>query len=276
MFKNSIDQFEEHRKKEVNLGVGYPSILLHHTRKVQKCVICFHGYTVAPEQFLSLGEKLFNMGYNVYLPRLFLHGFPQKSKDTSSLTHLKLKEHLTKSIKLAEGLGDEISVVGLSLGGVLSAQAMNHFERVKRVVLISPAFGFKVGPKFLNVAVGGLLKWMPQKTIKWEKSESQVPVFRYDDYSTLALRGILELSAEVKKDFQVNNSKSSIFILLNDNDQAICNQTAIEYAQEMQKVGLKVEVLSIPKFYGLPHDFITPLKDGQDRQWLYNLIVSNL
>ncbi|MDB9744284.1 hypothetical protein OAA91_02025, partial [Fibrobacterales bacterium] len=125
MYESSVAKFDFYRKKEQELGVLYPSVLLEHGRKVKKCIVCFHGYTAAPEQFVELGKKLFEMGYNVYIPRLFLHGFPQKSKDTSSLTLTRLQEHLARSIEVAEGLGEKVSVVGLSLGGVLSAQAIN-------------------------------------------------------------------------------------------------------------------------------------------------------
>lgn len=276
MFEDSLQKFDAYRKKEEELGVLYPSFLLHHKKAVRKCVICYHGYTAAPEQFLQLGQMLFEMGYNVYLPRLFLHGFPQKSKDTSSLTLSKLQEHLDETIELAQGLGEEISVVGLSLGGVLSAQALSQYSKVKKAVFVSPAFAFKVGPKFLSGAVGGLLKWMPQKTKKWASTDSQVPAFRYDEYSTLALRGILELSSEVKNNLRELKSSSSVFMLLNDADQAICNETSCEYALEMKSAGVKVEVLSLPKFYGFAHDFITPLDDDHERDWLYQLISSKL
>jgi esterase/lipase len=277
MFAQAMKSFKKITLHEKEIGVEFESILFHHEERRQKCIICFHGYTAAPPQFLEIGKLLFDQGYNVYIPRLTLHGFADKSTDTSSLTSAKLKEHLDKSIEIAQNLGNSISIIGLSLGGVLGGLALNKYKYVESIVLISPAFAFNVGPKALKGALAGALKWMPQQNKKWGTKENfEEPPYCYDGYSTLALRAILEIAKEVKNTTKARTEEKNIFLLLNDSDESICNVSNLEYAENWQRSHFKTEVLIIPKFYHLPHDFISPGKSSSQRKWLYNLITSKI
>ncbi len=43
--------------------------LLSHGKKTATAVLWFHGYSTCPQQFVPLGQKCFEHGMNVYIPR---------------------------------------------------------------------------------------------------------------------------------------------------------------------------------------------------------------
>jgi hypothetical protein len=58
------------------------SILLTHAHRTNKVVVFFHGYSTSPQQFRQLGERFFQLGYNVLIPRLPEHGIATASSRT--------------------------------------------------------------------------------------------------------------------------------------------------------------------------------------------------
>ena len=57
------------------------SSLLTHGSKVAVAVIFLHGFTNCPYQADLLGKQLYELGYNVYVPRLPLHGSSDRMTD---------------------------------------------------------------------------------------------------------------------------------------------------------------------------------------------------
>ena len=52
-----------------------------HHRKVDRAVVLVHGYTTCPEQFHALGQRFFDLGYNVLSAPLPQHGFADRMTD---------------------------------------------------------------------------------------------------------------------------------------------------------------------------------------------------
>ena len=52
--------------------------LLTHGARAARAVVLLHGLTNCPEQFRALGERLYERGANVYIPRLPEHGLADR------------------------------------------------------------------------------------------------------------------------------------------------------------------------------------------------------
>lgn len=91
-------------------------------KRQKKPIDFFHGFTSCPEQFRELGEQFFEQGYNVYIPRMPHHGHADQLSDALLNTSSEeLAAFATESIDIARGLGDEVTVGGLSGGGTITA-----------------------------------------------------------------------------------------------------------------------------------------------------------
>ena len=97
-----------------------PSQLLTHGQRTEAVVVFFHGLTSCPAQGEELARAVFALGYNVYLPRMFGHGKADPyTLVLADLTAEHLVDLANESTDLAQGLGDEVIVVGLSAGGAI-------------------------------------------------------------------------------------------------------------------------------------------------------------
>src|SRR5712692_611162 len=98
--------------------------LLTYGRKVERVLVCLHGFTNCPQQFARLAQTFFDMGYNVLVPRLPQHGFANRlSHALGQLTADTLLTLTDEVIDVAHGLGAHVTLAGLSLGGTLALWA---------------------------------------------------------------------------------------------------------------------------------------------------------
>ncbi len=99
-----------------------------------KGVLLIHGFTGSPSEMILLGNYLYKQGYTVLGVRLAGHG-----TTVEEMAHTSWKEWYHSACNgyhLLRGICSEISVVGLSMGGLLAMQIGFNFP-VKKVVSIS-------------------------------------------------------------------------------------------------------------------------------------------
>src|SRR5439155_14264405 len=98
--------------------------------------------TSSPVQFRELGELFFQRGYNVFIPRMPRHGYRDRlSRDHATLTVAEFKAYASHTVATARGLGDHLTVAGLSVSGVLACWCAQRCSEVDLAVPIAPAFG---------------------------------------------------------------------------------------------------------------------------------------
>ena len=121
--------------------------LITHDRKVERAIILVHGYTNCPQQFNTLGQQFYDLGYNVLIAPLPHHGLADRMiEEHGLLTAEELAAYADETVDLAQGLGDQVVMMGISAGGVTTAWAAQHRSDIDLAVIISPAFGFKTDP----------------------------------------------------------------------------------------------------------------------------------
>jgi len=141
-----IQQDEEPITKEISR-----SILMTHGEKTEDVYVLVHGVTNAPHEFEELGKMLYDQGANVIILRMPHHGLT--SGDISELKALKPKEildYMNTTIDIADALGEDMTVIGLSAGSTAAAWMAQNREEVDRAVLLSPFMGIKETPMFLD------------------------------------------------------------------------------------------------------------------------------
>ena len=117
------------------------SRLLDHGEATEVVVVLFHGLTLnCPEQFVEFGTELFDAGANVLILRAPRHGLANVAGDgiggvsnVDGLEADELANFADTAIDIAAGLGDEVRVLGLSMGGVLATWTAQERVDVDRV-----------------------------------------------------------------------------------------------------------------------------------------------
>ncbi len=121
--------------------------LLSHGHRTERSIVFLHGLTNSPRQFEALGERFHALGYNVLLPRTPHHGLQNRLTDApSTLSAEALAAHADEAVDIARGLGEAVTVVGLSLGGTMAGWVAQHRADVTQAVLIAPGFGLRPLP----------------------------------------------------------------------------------------------------------------------------------
>src|ERR1700730_819411 len=118
-FETSLKAAREllrHERASPKVNPSCRAVLLEHGHSTSKAVAFMHGITSSPVQFHELGELFFARGYNVFIPRMPRHGYSDRlTHDPSRLTVAEFKTYATQTVDLARGLGDHLTVAGLSV-----------------------------------------------------------------------------------------------------------------------------------------------------------------
>jgi esterase/lipase len=249
-----------------------------HGLKVEKVIVFLHGYTNCPEQFRSLGEIFYNLGYNVFIPCFPHHGL----KDRLSKHHADLKAEelaaLTEEVMdIAHGLGSHITLVGLSCGGVMTGWAAQHRSDLDEAVLIAPAFGLHVIPSRLMSSARFLALRLPN-FFRWWDSQAKadlLPEHAYPWFSTHGLANVLRLGQAVLSAARSSKPAArSILVVTNANDFSVSNRVTAEVVRRWREQG--AEQLHTYEFAAelkLGHDLIDPGQADQRTEVVYPKLV---
>jgi hypothetical protein len=113
-YNQAVSQIEDVKSRDgesVNEVCKSKSLL--HNKKVEHTIVIFHGFTNCPEQFSQLGTKIYDLGWNVYIPRIPHHGNEDVLADElQNLTSGELVNTIAESVDIASGLGNEVHLMG--------------------------------------------------------------------------------------------------------------------------------------------------------------------
>ena len=181
-------------------------IFLTHGKKTRKVIVFFHGGTNSPRQFEALGRILYERGYNVLIPRIPHHGFKDRmTEDYAKLTARELTQLSDESVDIAQGLGEHITVAGLSMGANMACWLAQNRSDVNCAVIISPFWGWKGLPSFLLKPAFIILSILPNTFLWWDEKKKKAllgPTSAYYRFSTRGLAQIMLLGWVVIKEAQ--------------------------------------------------------------------------
>ena len=279
-FKESLERIDVLMKadpKEVD-PFGR-TILMNHGKKMKRVIVFFHGFTKNPRQFEALGRQFYGLGYNVYIPRIPYHGFKNPvSANLGKLTAEDLAVMSDEAIDIAQGLGEHVTVAGISMGGVMTGWVAQSRHDVDRAVLIAPSFGpYKFPEYFLKPAINYLLM-RPNYFIWWDlqKKESlKLPEATYYGFPSRAIGEVFRLGWCVKiLGKESRPSTPSIFVITNANDQAVSKEEINAVISDWQKRDAQIQNYEFPKNFNVGHDLIDPQQPDQNISAVYPQILA--
>jgi carboxylesterase len=260
-----------------NINPMCRSDLMTQGKKVDRVIILVHGFTNCSYQFHALGKRFYDLGYNVLLLTMPHHGLADKmTTDLSNLTAGELVAYTDTAMDIAQGLGDHVTMAGLSGGGVTTAWAAQNRSDLDQAVMIAPSFGFRVIPTPLTAAVGNLYATLPEAYDWWNPLllENNPPPQGYPRYSRHALAQIIRLGQAVLRDAaQAAPAKANILMITNASDMAVNNDLADRIAGDWQKHGAQVTAYEFPLDLHLGHDLIDPGEPDQKVDIVYAKLI---
>jgi pimeloyl-ACP methyl ester carboxylesterase len=251
--------------------------LMTHGSMVQHVIILVHGYTSCPAQFSALGQQFYDLGYNVLIAPLPHHGLADRMTDEQNrLTAKELAEYADEMVDIAHGLGKQITMMGISGGGVTTAWAAQNRSDLDTAVIISPAFGYQQIPTRLTAPVMNITIILPDAFQWWDPvlKENIGPSHAYPRYSKHALVAFLKLGFGVRfKSWQTPPAAHRIVMVTNANDTSVNNELTAEVVRGWQEKGANIETYEFPLSLGLAHDLIDPAQADQPIDIIYPKLV---
>lgn len=164
-------------------------------RKTPYSIVYIHGFGASPMEGDPVHRFLAeHFGANLFVTRLPEHGI-RRENGMEYLTAQSLADAAGEAYQIGKVLGDEVIIIGTSMGGALSTLLASQQPDIKALVLYSPAFrdrGEVLGKLFTPWAKFLMEKFaMKDKMIHQERSEIKATYWSEDyhinGYQSLAV-----------------------------------------------------------------------------------------
>ena len=268
-------QAEEARQP---LHEGGRTIVLTHGYQTERVFVLLHGLTNAPRQFRELGGKLFATGANVVIPRLAHHGLADRMTDAhAAMTAQDLIDYAQYGVDLAQGLGRNVTVVGLSVSGISAAWLAQNRDDIGAVFLLAPFFAPAVIPDPLTRAFASALTRLPNRMMWWDprvRENLPGPPYNYPRFPTRALGEALRLGLNTaQSDRKLRVDK--LGVILTEKDRAVNNARTHRLVEQWRTASPDTEIFlhEFPASENIPHDFIDPLQPDARTDKVNDLLV---
>ena len=279
-YDEAVERFEDLTADEP--GVVYEpceSVLLDHGERVEVSVVLFHGLTNCPKQFVAFAEELHADGSNVLILRAPRHGIANADggaigslSNIGGLDASELRDFADDSIDIAVGLGDDVRVLGLSMGGVLAEWVAQHRADVDRVVPVAPAMSIPGVPGFLTAGFINLFDKLPNVDLPGESKLDHA----YTGESTEGLVATFLLARSVEQAAGADRAAAGeVIVVVNPDDNQVNPGYVTSFAADWNERSGNVEVVELPAV-GLPHDVIDLDQPAGDPDLVYPILFDLL
>ena len=273
-YQAAIEQIEALERSEDLLHNRCQPRLLTHGSKADRAIAFIHGYTNCPHQFSQLAPRFFEQGYNVYVARLPKHGLAERlSPHQGNLSAGALVSYTSQIVDMLCGLGEQTTLLGFSLGGVLAAWAAQQRRELDHVVLVSPALAVKSVPIQQQLLYANLLTLLPDQFRWWDpqvRDAAIEPLHAYPRWSTRSVGAMLRLAKLVQREAEhAPPAAKAITLITNPSDETVDNRGAEQLAAAWRKQGAKLRTCSFRQDWKLIHDLIDPEQPEQQVARVY-------
>ncbi|MGW8319767.1 MAG: alpha/beta hydrolase [Candidatus Promineifilaceae bacterium] len=270
----AFDAIQQEESPIVNDASG--SLLMTRGDKTEKVYVLIHGTTNSPRQWEELGNTLHEQGHNVLILRMPHHGLESHSvSELKALRAEELRDYADRAIDLADGLGDEITVIGISGGGAVTAWIAQHRPDVDRIVALSPFFGVPEIPGFLNTFLMNLASRVPNVTLQNPSEPQRDWVYRGE-----ATRGVAEFMRLGRNVLEAAESAppavSQIYFVTTAVDDTADNDYTVELAEMWRDAGVDVSFFEFDASLDIPHNSVDPAADPGKKALVYAKILEML
>jgi olefin beta-lactone synthetase len=273
-YSESLERVAALEARDAGAREDCRTVLMVHDMPTPRVVVLLHGLTNCPRQFARLGAELYARGDNVLIARLPRHGLVDRM--TSELGRLRAVEvaALTDEVvDAAAGLGDRVTIVGLSLGGTAAAWAAQERADVDRAVLIAPALGLPRVPEWLCGFVVHYFADTPNRFHWWDSHAREHllgPPQVYPRYATRGVGEMLKLGLVVCERARRRPPAAHEVVLVTiGGDHAVNNARIRALGREWRDRGGRVREYEFPAELKLNHDVIDPDQVGARTDVVY-------
>ncbi|MFO7631382.1 MAG: alpha/beta fold hydrolase [Caldilinea sp.] len=252
--------------------------LLTHGRQTGRAIVLLHGFTNCPRQFRNLAEQYHTRGYNVFVPRFPYHGLYNRApSELAKLTLEDLVRTGMTAVDIARGLGRHVTVMGLSMGGLVTAWLAHHRADIDRAVMVAPALAFQRIPFALTPFYATYARVAPNRFYWWDaeqKGRAPGPEHGYYGFHIRAFGALLRLAVLVGQEARERAPAArSLVVIVNPTDESIDNDGVRAVAQRWRRRGASVLLYETPAAWKLEHDLIDPAQPSQQIDRVYPLLI---
>ena len=248
-----------------------------HGRRVERSLVLFHGFTNCPQQFDALGRQFHERGWNVLIPRYPRHGYTDRLN--TSIAELRADHLIALANRAAiagAGLGERLTIAGLSLGGILTGYLAQTREGIERAVLIAPMLGLKPIPGPVLGVMSKLATLLPNFYVWWNKQlQDQLgPPYGYPRFATHAYAALFDCGLLLVRSARRSAPEArSIAVITNAAEPRLDNRFTYHLVDSWRAHGANVDTFEFAASDGLTHDLIDPGNAGQKTDYVYPVVT---
>ena len=282
-FDEAMTRFDALLAEEQARGDIDPKCLpyqLNHGQKTARTIVLLHGLTACPYQYHELAQLYFDQGYNVLVPRLPRHGLADRTSNAlADLTAEELLGVMDPSLDIAAGMGEQVAMFGLSLGGNVAAASGQLRPGLHLAAPASPAIGLRFTWPGITPALTRIVLGLPDMYIWWDpihKAEFQAES-GYPGFSSHALGQIWRLGLALQQT-AVNTPPvaDKLFMITNWGDPAINLANTDILVDEWRRNGGDVSTYRFALLPWLPHDIISTDAVGANTELTYPVLLEQV
>lgn len=184
-------------------------------------VLLVHGFTGTPAEMFLLGKHLNKQGYTVLAPRLCGHG--TNLAEMATTDWVNWYHSVCDGYYLLKSICEEIDVVGLSMGGILSLKLAMEYEVNRVVTLSAPIHIVNRGVELLPPIEECAGKYVPKKRRKFSDMAQQYCI-TYDRTPIACVHYLLRIIKLVSE--QVGELKNPLLVVQSTNDHTVISDSA--------------------------------------------------
>ncbi|MFN8371400.1 MAG: alpha/beta fold hydrolase [Anaerolineae bacterium] len=277
-YEDALNRISTYQAQDSGVCAECHSIALTHGQQVERAVVFFHGYTNCPEQFRILGERLHAQGYNVWIPRMPYHGLSDRMNDEHrQITARQLMQWGSDAIDIAQGLGKQVSVAGISGGGILTAWIAQTRSDVALALAIAPTFSYRQIPKAFVRQLTNFALTLPNLFVWWNpklREQAPGPQYGYPRFATHAVAEVLRLGLLLRQLARSTKpAAASIIVTMNPNDLIVDDALVNAVVADWRAHGARVETYTFGAELAVGHDIIDPHQPDQQTEVIYPTIL---
>jgi esterase/lipase len=270
-------QVQAQEKADETLNPVCRSKLLTHGSKTERVIVLMHGMTNCPQQFVDLAPRFYQQGYNVLMPRMPRNGLADANTDALKyLTATELRDSTNTWVDIARGLGEHVTYLGLSVGGLMAAWVAQYRSDVNKAVIIAPSF--TISPRMgvgLSKATMRLFLILPNVMTQRIMPFKDGPDHNYLGFATRGLGEMMRFGFTVYDASRTSRAAAqSVLVITNAADAAVNNKIVQQVAQRWQANGLeRLDTYEFDARYKLLHDLIDPGQRDQKVDVSYPILL---
>ncbi len=232
------------------------SFIMEHGERTDRVYVLVHGLTNSPHQWEPFAKELYDKGCNVIVVRMPYHGLKShKVGELKNLTPELLANYMDDVTDVAVGLGDEVRVIGISVGGTEATWAAQNRPDVAMVMAVSPMLGMGLLPHWANMFAMNLFNRFPNISFPDPTEPERDHVYRGQSSRGVAVSVRFGQSV-IKQSEAAPPAVKNIILITNANDTTVSNEESHHLADIWEQHGALVIRYEFPKELGLPHNSI--------------------